>query len=213
MLKKTTRNLLTSMLLLIAVSHAHAASPPVILIMGDSLSAGYGVNLRNSWASLLQNRLRNTDYPYHVINASVSGDTTGGGRARLPQLLNRHNPKIVILELGGNDGLRGLPIPSIKDNLTAMIKLCHRHNSHIILLGMQIPGNLGRIYTEKFKSLYPALAGQHSTALVPFFLDKIADRPAYMQADQIHPNETAQIQLLENVWPVLKPLLAKKPDA
>lgn len=180
---------------------------PAILILGDSLSAGYGLNTQQGWVSLLQNRLDNSGYHYRVINASVSGDTSGGGLARLPKVLSQYQPEITIVELGGNDGLRGQPIKSIYDNLSAIIKLCKQNNSTVVLLGMQIPPNYGRTYTQKFSELYSSLADQHQLSLVPFFLDEVATKPDLMQEDQIHPTAAAQSLLLDNVWTILNTVL------
>lgn len=180
---------------------------PAILILGDSLSAGYGLNTQQGWVSLLQNRLDNSGYHYRVINASVSGDTSGGGLARLPKVLSQYQPEITIVELGGNDGLRGQPIKSIYDNLSAIIKLCKQNNSTVVLLGMQIPLNYGRTYTQKFSELYSSLADQHQLSLVPFFLDEVATKPDLMQEDQIHPTAAAQSLLLDNVWTILNTVL------
>ena len=185
------------------------ADSPVILLLGDSLSAAYGIDRDAGWASLLQSRLKQRGYPHRVVNASVSGDTTAGGLARLPQALERFRPLILIIELGGNDGLRGLNFEKTRANLADMIDLGRAEDSQILLLGMLLPPNYGPAFTEKFLQLYRELAEEKSVPLVPFFLDGVADRPEWMQLDGIHPNELGQPRMLENVWPVLEPLLEK----
>lgn len=180
---------------------------PHILIVGDSISAGYGLRPGESWTNLLQTRLDNDQYSYKVINASLSGDTTGGGSKRIQQSLKKHQPAIVIIELGGNDGLRGFSLKKVQSNLARMIDLSQQENSRVLLVGIQLPPNYGRSYTKRFSRIYQTLATEKKTALVPFLLQGIADKPQYFQADQIHPNAAAQIYLLNNVWPVLKKML------
>lgn len=177
-----------------------------ILVMGDSLSAGYGIDLKYGWVNLLQERINGT-YPYHVVNASVSGETSGGGLARLPALLKEHKPSIVIIELGGNDGLRGHPVNIMRANLEQMIELSQDANAKVILLGMQIPPNYGARYTRTFVQTYPELAKKHELALVPFFLEGVAGDSELMQRDGIHPTADAQVTMLNHVWPVLEPIL------
>lgn len=180
-----------------------------ILVMGDSLSAGYGIELREGWVSLLQNRLSGvTDYK--VINGSVSGETTGGGLARLPALLKEHQPAIVILELGGNDGLRGHPLPGMRDNLAKMIALSQEAGARVLLLGMQIPPNYGPRYTRLFQQTYTDLAREHQLDFVPFFLEGVAGNPDLMQRDGIHPTAEAQPLMLDKVWEKLSPMLKQK---
>ena len=177
-----------------------------ILIIGDSLSAGYGLDPEESWVTLLQNRLTEEGYGYTVVNASISGDTTTGGKRRLPRALDIHRPGIVIIELGGNDGLRGTPVPVIRTNLTEMIERSQDAGAEVILAGMVMPPNYGR-YADDFAAIYPELAGDFDTALIPFFMDNVALDPTKMQRDQIHPNAAGQPLLLDNVWPVLEELL------
>lgn len=212
MLKKLHSLTYALLFLLIITAATHGEQHddrPIILVLGDSISAGYGLNEHQSWVSLLQKRLDSSRYHYRVINASISGDTSGGGRARLPKILAQHHPEIVILELGGNDGLRGHAIKNIRINLDAIVTLCKQNNSRVVLLGMQIPLNYGRSYTQKFAEIYSTLAEQHQLPWVPFFLDKVATNPELMQEDQIHPTAAAQRLLLDNVWPVLGTVLKK----
>ncbi|HEX9627461.1 MAG TPA: arylesterase [Acidiferrobacterales bacterium] len=180
---------------------------PVILVVGDSLSAGYGIDVDDGWVALLAARLRDQGYPQRVVNASISGDTTASGRTRLPAALERHRPAIVILALGANDGLRGLPIDAMRDNLAAMIRAAQRRGARVLLVGIHIPTNYGKEYTERFHAVYGELAKRYRTALVPFLLDGVALEPALMQADGLHPAPAAQPRLLDNVWPKLTPLL------
>ena len=188
-----------------------AAPAPSILVVGDSLSAGYGIELRDGWVALLQQRLTRQGYPYTVVNASISGDTTAGGRARLADALKRHHPQIVILELGANDGLRGLPLRETRANLEAMIKAAQSAGARVLLIGMQLPPNYGPDYTGKFRAIYQELAQRYSLSLVPFLLEGVALTPKLMQPDGLHPRAAAQPRLLDNVWPYLEQLL--KPES
>lgn len=180
-----------------------------ILVYGDSLSAAYGIPRDSGWTTLLQKRLQSQQYSFDVINASVSGETTSGGASRMTQTLTLHQPTIVILELGGNDGLRGLPIDDMKRNLANMIKASQASGAQVLLVGMKIPPNLGAAYTQAFEQTYQGLAKEYKLALVPFFLDGIAGNPSLIQEDGIHPISSAQSKLLDNVWLQLKPLLDK----
>jgi acyl-CoA thioesterase-1 len=191
------------------VSIASAASPSqrTIVVLGDSLSAGYGITVQQSWVSLLGQRLASEGYGYRVINASVSGETTQGGLARLPRALETHKPAIVIVELGGNDGLRGLPLAASRANLSRIIEQARAAKARVLLLGMMIPPNYGPRYSDEFREMFASLAGKYSVAFVPFFLDKVALDPGLMQEDGIHPNAAGQPKMLENLWPELKPLL------
>ena len=184
-----------------------AAAPPVILILGDSLSSGYGLDLRKGWVALLEQRLANEKFPHRVVNASITGDTTRSGRARLPRALEQHRPAVVIIELGGNDGLRGLPLSQPRENLAAMVALAQKHNAKVLLVGMRLPSNYGTSHAQAFHALYAELGRRYQVPVVPFFLDGVATDPALMQADGIHPNATAQPKLLATVWPYLAPLL------
>jgi acyl-CoA thioesterase I len=186
------------------------AEPPAILVFGDSISAGYGLpRVEEGWVELLRAKLKGEAYGYLVINASVSGETTAGGLARLPRALSLHHPQIVILELGGNDGLRALPIDQMRDNLRKMVELSAASGAQVLLLGMRIPPNYGPEYTEQFSRAFADVAREKKIALVPFLLNDIALSPDLIQADGIHPNELGQPKLLGNVWPALKPLLRK----
>lgn len=186
-----------------------ADTQPKILILGDSLSAAYGLEQHQGWVSLLRQRLIDQGYTYTVINAAISGETTQGGLTRLPQLLKEHQPKVVFIELGGNDGLRGQPIPNTKKNLAQMIELAQASGAQVVLGGIMIPPNYGPRYPQMFSQMYPDLGEEHNVAVIPFILQGIADQPNLMQADQIHPKAQAQPMLLDNIWPVLMPLLNK----
>lgn len=176
-------------------------------MLGDSLSAGYGIDVRRGWVALLQQQLRQAGYGHVVVNASVSGETTGGALARLPRALQLHRPVVVIIELGGNDGLRALPPADLQRNLGAMARAARQAGAKPLLLGMQLPPNYGPEYTRRFAAAYPAVAKAERAALVPFLLEGIASKPELFQADGIHPVEAAQPALLRNVWPTLRRLL------
>lgn len=184
-----------------------AAESPFILILGDSLSAGYGMDREQSWVHLLESRLQEREHTYRILNSSISGDTTQGGVARLPRLLERYQPEFVIIELGGNDGLRGIDPGVTRDNLTRMVEQSKGSGAQVLLAGIRLPPNYGAVYIEQFESMYADLALQYDTLLVPFFMDGVALEPGLMQADGIHPNEQGQPVLLENVWKVLEPSL------
>ena len=188
---------------------AHAAAAPTILVMGDSISAAYGIRVEEGWVALLQKKLTSQGYGYRVVNASVSGETTSGGAARLSRALELHRPSIVVLELGGNDGLRGLPLAQVRGNLDAMIRQSRAAGARVVLVGMRIPPNYGPSYTQKFYSQYGELAQEYRLPLVPFFLETIVANPTYMQADGIHPTASAQPRLLDAIWPSLNPLLKR----
>ena len=198
-------------LLVVASVSANGATPadgPVILVFGDSISAGYGLaNVEQGWVALLQTRLKTQEYGYQVVNASVSGETSAGGLARLPRALALHQPGIVILELGANDGLRALPVAQMRANLKQMVDLSLAGGAKVLLLGMRMPPNYGPEFTEQFISSYSNLAREKNLPLVPFMLKDVALAPGLMQADGMHPNELGQPKLLDNVWASLKPLL------
>ena len=179
----------------------------MILVYGDSLSAGYGIAAERSWVNLLSNRMQTQGYGYQIVNASISGETTTGGLARLPRALAAHNPRIVILELGANDGLRGLPLATTRANLEAMITLAAAAKRTVVILGIRMPPNYGERYTKEFAATFTELARRPRTALLPFLLEGVANQPTLMQADGLHPNERGQPILLDNVWTVLAPLL------
>jgi acyl-CoA thioesterase-1 len=186
-----------------------ALAAPTILVYGDSLSAAYGIAREQGWAALLQRRLTDEGYPHRVVNASVSGETTAGGLSRFDAEFKTAQPVIVILELGANDGLRGLPTTDMKHNLDAMIAAARQGHASVLLLGMRIPPNYGPQFTRQFASVYDALSRQYRLPLVPFFLDGVAGNRALVQEDGLHPTAAAQPRLLENIWPALKPLLGK----
>jgi acyl-CoA thioesterase I len=203
------KRLLALLVLMVAGSSAMAGEP-VILVFGDSISAGYGLDhVEQGWVELLKTRLKTQGYGYQVVNASVSGETTAGGLARLPRALEVHHPTILILELGGNDGLRALPISQMRTNLKAMVESASAAGARVVLLGMRMPPNYGPEYTEQFRLTFSELANDKKLPLVPFLLNDIALSPKLMQGDQIHPNALGQPILLDNVWPALKPLLSK----
>ena len=196
------------LVVLVVASVSAWAETPVILVFGDSISAGYGLtHVDQGWVKLLQTRLKDQGYGYQVVNASVSGETTAGGLARLPRALTMHQPRIVILELGGNDGLRALPVAQMRANLGHMVDLAAAAGARVLLVGMRMPPNYGEDFTEQFRRCYSDLAKEKKIPLVPFLLDGIALSPDLMQQDGIHPNDQGQAKLLGNVWPSLKPLL------
>ena len=195
---------------LVALPVNASAENPKILIYGDSLSAGYGLAQAQGWGSLLQKKLTAEHYPYTVVNASISGETTSGGSTRFAATLTKFKPTIIILELGANDGLRGLPIQSMAQNLNNMIVLGKKSKAKILLIGMKIPPNYGPKYTASFSQTYLKLSQQHQVALVPFMLENIAAKPSLIQDDGLHPNTLGQPLILYNIWPKLKPLLKKQ---
>lgn len=192
---------------------AGAAEMRTVLVLGDSLSAAYGIDPKDGWVSLLGQRLTAENMPWKVVNASISGDTTAGGLSRLPRELATHKPALVVIELGGNDGLRGLPVDVMRSNLEKKIALARAAGASVLLLGMQIPPNYGAQYADRFAAAFRDVAKANRAALVPFFLDGIAENRSYFQNDGIHPTREAQSKLLDNVWPALKPLLAAKPGS
>lgn len=189
---------------------ARNAAPPKILVVGDSLSAEYGIRRGSGWVALLEQKLAQEKLGAAVVNASISGDTTSGGRSRLPALLKRHQPTHVVIELGGNDALRGLPLKMTQDNLTRMVSDAQAAGAKVLIVGMQMPPNYGRAYAEDFNALFPRVAQAKKAQLVPFLLKGVADVPQaaqLFQPDRIHPNEQAQATMLNNVWPVLRAML------
>ncbi|MBL8526834.1 MAG: arylesterase [Burkholderiales bacterium] len=187
-----------------------AYAQPVLLIYGDSLSAGYGLPQDQGWVALLADRLRAEKFTYRVVNASVSGETTLGGAKRLEAVLAQHRPAIVVIELGGNDGLRGLPLATTRQNLETMIRTARSAGAQPLIVGMQLPPNYGTAYTEKFQALFEGVAREQKVPLVPFMLAGFGEKREYFQADGIHPTAAAQPLMLDNVWPVLRPLLGKR---
>jgi acyl-CoA thioesterase-1 len=195
-------------LVFIALQDA-VASDRTILVFGDSLSAALGLRPEQGWVELLARRLQSQGYGYEVVNASVSGETSSGGLQRLPRALELHRPLIVVLELGANDGLRGLPVESMRANLAQMVRLSQAAGAHVLLVGMRIPPNYGQRYGEQFAGTFPALAQENHLPLVPFLLQDVALHRALMQEDGMHPSAPGEPIVLENVWPHLKPLLNK----
>jgi acyl-CoA thioesterase I len=192
----------------IALQNA-AASDRTILVFGDSLSAAFGIQPEQGWVALLTQRLRAQGYGYQVVNASVSGETSDGGLERLPRALQLHRPELVILELGANDGLRGLPVTAIHANIEHMVLLSQAAGAKVLLVGIRIPPNYGPRYTESFARIFPELARQYHLPLVPFLLEGVALNPARMQADGMHPNAAGEPPILDTVWRYLQPLLKK----
>lgn len=187
---------------------AYSASKTV-LVLGDSLSAEYGIARGAGWVTLLEQRVKAEQIDASIVNASISGETTSGGKARLAELLGQHRPSIVVIELGGNDGLRGLPLAAAEANLRAMIHESQKAKAKVLLVGMQIPPNYGREYADRFSGLYQKLSKEAKVPLVPFLLEGVASRPQLFQADRIHPLAEAQPIMLNNIWPHLKSLLQK----
>ena len=189
---------------------ADAVAAPTIVVLGDSLSAAYGIRIEQGWVSLLQARLRSKGYGHRVVNASSSGETTGGALARLPRVLSTHRPAVIVVELGANDGLRGLPIKDIRANLESIVKLSQQAGARVLLVGMHVPPNYGAGYARQFHALYAELASRHRLGRVPFLLEDVALEERYMLEDGLHPNAAAQPLLLERVWPELEPLLRQR---
>ena len=198
------RNSLIFGCLLLALTVNVHASDQKILVLGDSISAAYGMSLEQGWGAQLASELQARDPGINVINASISGDTTAGGRNRLPALLQQHQPQLVVIELGGNDALRGTPIQVIRNNLSAMVEQSQQAGADVLLLGMQIPPNYGAAYTQAFANVFQQVSDAHDALLVPFLLEGIATQPQMMQADGIHPTATAQSIMMEAVWSQLK---------
>ena len=193
--------------LMVLFGSAARAESPVILVLGDSLSAGYGIPVEKGWVSLLQRRLVERGFPYRVVNASISGDTTSGGLSRLPAALELHRPAIVVLELGANDGLRGQPPMAMSRNLSQMIERSQQAGARVLLAEMRIPPNYGPLYAQKFQATFGELAQHYAIPLIPFLLDGVAGNPALIQDDGLHPRAEAQPRILDNVWAVLEPAL------
>lgn len=182
----------------------------MLLVVGDSISAAYGLSADTGWTHLLASRLRRENLPHRVVNASISGDTTAGGRARLPVLLTQHHPAIVVIELGGNDGLRGGNLRAMRDNLEAMVSASQRAGARVLLVGMRLPPNYGSAYTRQFETSYRDVARSTKVPLVPFLFDGFAETNEWFQPDRVHPTAAAQPRLLDNLWPTLKPMLGER---
>ena len=192
-----------------AASGSAYSAPKTVLVVGDSLSAEYGLTRGSGWVALLEQRLKRENIDARIVNASISGETTSGGRTRLPALLQQHKPDVVVLELGANDGLRGLPVPAAMDNLRTMIQLAQQNRARVLLVGMRMPPNYGRAYTERFAGMYKDLAGTYKVPLVPFMLEGVAQDPANFQADRMHPLASAHPTILNNIWPQFAPLVKR----
>ena len=206
--------ILTLVLLTIVQSYNHTAfaankTPASILVLGDSLSAAYGIDVDAGWVALLQRQIIKQGYDYKVINVSVSGDTTRTGLSRVDSALENHKPEVVIIALGGNDGLRGLAFSEIETSLSSIIERCKKTQSEILLLGVRMPPNYGAVYSQKFAQLYQRLASSYDIVLLPKMLDQVADNPKLMQADGIHPKASAQPKIMQNIWSALEPVLVK----
>jgi acyl-CoA thioesterase-1 len=200
------RRILLVVLLLVGLFPVSAAAR-TLLVVGDSLSAAYGMEAPSGWVALLGKHLEQEKPGYRVVNASISGDTTASGLTRLPRLLAEHKPEVVIIELGGNDGLRGLSLEQMKHNINAMVVKAKTRRARVLLVGIQLPPNYGRSYTGRFQSVFREVAAEQGVSLVPSLLEGVATRDEFMQPDRIHANAGAQPRLLENVWPHLRPLL------
>ncbi|MCY4565307.1 MAG: arylesterase [Gammaproteobacteria bacterium] len=198
---------ITAVLFCLGADRPETGRHSTVLVLGDSISAAYGIQREQGWVQLLEERLANIDPGYRVVNASISGDTTGGGLARLPAALETHDPALVIIELGGNDGLRGYPVPSIRKNLEQLVELAADDGREVLLVGMQIPPNYGYRYTRDFQSLFEDVASDQGIAVVPSFLEEVGVQPGLMQDDGIHPNASAQPMLLDALWPFVETLL------
>jgi acyl-CoA thioesterase-1 len=195
--------------LVLASASAYSA-PKTVLVVGDSLSAEYGLTRGAGWVALLEQKLKASKIDANIINASISGETTSGGRARLPALLNQHKPQLVVIELGANDGLRGLPVPAAESNLRQMITMSQQKGAKVMLVGMRMPPNYGRAYTERFFGMFNTLSKEYKAPLVPFMLEGVADKPALFQADRLHPNAQAHPIILNNIWPTFSTLIASR---
>lgn len=211
MINPVTRRLAIRLfaLALFACAWPAYAEEPVILVLGDSLSAAYGIEAQTGWVALLQQRLDREGYRYRVVNASISGDTTAGGAARLPRALKAYAPAIVVVELGGNDGLRGLPLSEMRRNLSSIIAEAKKSGAQVLLIGMRLPPNYGPAYTRSFEAVFADLARRHRVPWLPFLLEGVAQRMEMMQSDGVHPMADAQPKILGNVWPKLVPLLRR----
>jgi acyl-CoA thioesterase-1 len=192
--------------LLLSAASAYSA-PKTVLVLGDSLSAEYGLARGAGWVALLENKLKAEKIDANIVNASISGETTSGGRTRLPALLDKYHPSLVVIELGANDGLRGLPVPAAEDNLRSMVQMARQNKAKVLLVGMRMPPNYGRAYTERFFGMYKQVSTETKSPLVPFMLEGVADKPALFQQDQLHPAAPAHPIILSNIWPKFSALI------
>ncbi|HEY1148819.1 MAG TPA: arylesterase [Pseudoduganella sp.] len=200
---------MAALLLLVSAANAYSA-PKTLLVVGDSLSAEYGLARGTGWVALLEQKLRTQKLDANIVNASVSGETTSGGRTRLPALLSKHKPDVVVIELGANDGLRGLPVPAAEANLRAMVEASRKAGAQVLLVGMRMPPNYGRDYADKFFAMYGTLSKSVNVPLAPFMLDGVAQKPDLFQPDRLHPLAEAHPIILANIWPHLLPILKTK---
>ena len=206
-IKNDSRYVILLLLLWAFQSGVFASPQPTIVILGDSLSSGHGIRNGLGWVDLLALKLKQESMEYRMINASISGDTSGNGLNRLERILKQYEPEIVIVELGGNDGLRGFKLAVTESNLKQIVLLNQQHHARTLLVGMRMPPNYGPVYTQKFQQIFKRLAARYQLPLLPFLLEGIATNKVFMQSDGIHPNQKAQSIILENVWPVLKKML------
>jgi acyl-CoA thioesterase-1 len=195
---------------LVAASASAYSAPKTVLVVGDSLSAEYGLTRGAGWVALLEQKLKSERIAANIVNASISGETTSGGRARLPALLDAHKPEIVVIELGANDGLRGLPVDAAATNLREMIAMSQKQRAKVMLIGMRMPPNYGRAYTERFFGMFGTLSKEYKAPLVPFMLEGVADKPALFQADRLHPSAQAHPIILNNIWPTFATLIKSR---
>lgn len=197
-------------MLTLAASASAYSAPKTVLVVGDSLSAEYGIARGAGWVALLERKLKAEKIPATIVNASISGETTIGGRTRMPALLDRHKPDIVVIELGANDGLRGLPVASAEGNLRAMVDMAQKKKAKVMLVGMRMPPNYGRAYTESFFNMFKKISTETRSPLVPFMLEGVADKPALFQQDRLHPTAAAHPVILNNIWPTFSALVKKQ---
>ncbi len=195
---------------MLAASASAYSAPKTVLVLGDSLSAEYGLNRGSGWVALLEKKLKAEKIDAAIVNASISGETTSGGRSRFPALIKQHKPDVVVIELGANDGLRGQPVAAAEANIRSMIELAQKNMARVLLVGMRMPPNYGRAYTESFFGMYSKLSKQYKAPLVPFMLEGVADKPALFQADRLHPNANAHPIILANIWPHFAALVTAK---
>lgn len=195
---------------MLAASASAYSAPKTVLVVGDSLSAEYGLTRGAGWVALLEQKLKAEKIDARIVNASISGETTSGGRTRLPALLTQHKPQIVVIELGANDGLRGLPVASAEANLRQMVTLSQKQDAKVMLIGMRMPPNYGRAYTERFFNMYGTLSKDLKAPLVPFMLEGVADKPALFQADRLHPNAEVHPIILNNIWPTISNMIRQR---
>jgi acyl-CoA thioesterase-1 len=193
--------------LLAACAASAYSAPKTVLVVGDSLSAEYGLARGSGWVGLLGQKLKAEKIDADIVNASISGETTSGGRERLPALLKQHHPSIVVIELGANDGLRGLPVAAAEANLRSMVDMAHKEHAKVLLVGMRMPPNYGRAYTDRFAGMYTQVSAETRSPLVPFMLEGVADKPALFQQDRLHPVAAAHPTILANIWPKFSALI------